>query len=848
MKRFSHLAIAALILLTLGHLILLASEGAFSRAWGVLLLWYAPGLLWGEILLNGPNRLAKLVFGLGFGYAYVICLTLLLAYLLGRPSGWAEMAGLDLLALVALSILLRGTDKFSPSPPSSNRHLPRFVAMFLAVIVLVGALFRFIWLDYSEFQGDEALVMLTAADMLEGHKDVLFLRGKGPAEVLLSTALWGLTGITNEAAARLPFALAGSFVPLLGFLLATSLFEDHRMALGIGLVTSVLLTLNGFMVAFSRIVQYQVLVVLLSSLALWCSWRWQRDSNMRWLILCAFFLGSALLAHYDGLMVLPAIIYIIVTAWRRCTKREEKIRSLSHIAAASAILCFIIALFYLPYSLDAQAARTGDYLGERIGNTLIKNNLASFQHFNVFYTSFYYYALTGLSVLVFLAWSSQSMCGLQRLPWVSRWLSVLLTLAVIMAFCWPEVFRTPVLDLAFVPFVLLFSGALSSAALSDGQRAVILWLAFPFLSYNFAVALPLTHIYTVVPAWTLLAGIAGASITHFIAPSLGTTTLWHRWSARLAVVPGCVTAALFAGYLTLAYLRHDLEFVVDWPRSHSALYWTPYSTPPSTGFFGFPHRSGWKAVGALYANGQLQGDYGSNEEPEITAWYTRRAPWACDASPEHYFIASDVLDVWPVDMAHVHEEYERFAEVGLPNGKGLVIYRTQPAGAPLGLLSFDTLADAFDRTAVPSAFTRSVPITHRTEVNLDGVVRLTGYELDDRRAYPGGRLTVTLYWQALGTIEEDYHVFVHLEQGKSIWAQSDGRPVCWMYPTYVWRPGQVIADHHALPIRIDMPPGEYPILVGMYRPDNGQRLEVLDAAARPIANAVYVTTVTVRTR
>ncbi len=845
--------IASLTSLTLAHLIVLVADGASSRAWGVLLLWCVSGLLWGGVLLNGSSRLATWVLGPGLGYAYAIYLTLLLSYLPGHLPGWGEVVGLDLFALVALSILLRRTGK-SLSPhlfgASDDKRFSRSIAILLGVIVLIGALFRFIWLDYSEFQGDEALAMLTAADVLAGHEDALFLRGKGPGEVLLPTALWSLTGTIDEAAARLPFALAGSLVPLLGFLLATSLFEDHRMAAGIGVVTSVLLALNGFMVAFSRIVQYQVLVVLLSGLALWCSWQWRRNGRVHWLMLCAFFLGSALLAHYDGLMVFPTIIYIIITTWRRRTEREERMRCLSHLVAALAILCLSAGLFYLPYSLDTQAARTGSYLSERIGETLFKNNLASFQHFNVFYTSFYYYALTGLLVLVFLAWASRSVYGLQlqRLPWVSRWLSGLLAFFVIVLFCWPETLRTSAFDLAFVPFALLFFGALSSTTLSDGQRAVVLWLAVPFLGYNFAVALPLTHIYTVVPAWTLLAGTVGVSIVHSIDPSLDITSLRHRWSAHLAVALSCIIAALFAGYLTLAYLRHDFEFVADWPRSHSALYWTPYSTSPPTGFFGFPHRSGWKAVGALYANGQLQGDYGSNEEPDITAWYTRNAPRACDTYPEHYFIASDVVDAWPVDMSHVHEEYERFAEIGLPNGKDLVIYRAKPAGAPLGVLSFDSLADVFDRSAVPSAFTRSAHITRRMEIELGGLVRLIDYEMDAQRAYPGGRLTVTLYWQALIPIEEDYHVFVHLEQGTAIWAQSDGRPVCWTYPTYAWRPGQIIADHHALPIRTDTPPGTYPILVGMYRPDNGQRLEVLDAAARPIANAIQVTTVTIQTR
>ena len=42
---------------------------------------------------------------------------------------------------------------------------------------------------------------------------------------------------------------------------------------------------------------------------------------------------------------------------------------------------------------------------------------------------------------------------------------------------------------------------------SDQARQAIGWLAVPFLGYNFVVALGLTHIYTTVPAWALLAGL-----------------------------------------------------------------------------------------------------------------------------------------------------------------------------------------------------------------------------------------------------------------------------------------------------------------------------------------------------
>ena len=89
-------------------------------------------------------------------------------------------------------------------------------------------------------------------------------------------------------------------------------------------------------------------------------------------------------------------------------------------------LLAVSGLFYIPYLLNPQAARTGGYLGDRIGDALLKNNLGSFLHFNVFYNSTYYVILTGLLVLGYLAWLLRSapwVCSVSRrdAPRCRRW-------------------------------------------------------------------------------------------------------------------------------------------------------------------------------------------------------------------------------------------------------------------------------------------------------------------------------------------------------------------------------------------------------------------------------------------
>jgi hypothetical protein len=211
-----------------------------------------------------------------------------------------------------------------------------------------------------------------------------------------------------------------------------------------------------------------------------------------------------------------------------------------------------------------------------------------------------------------------------------------------------------------------------------------------------------------------------------------------------------------------------------------------------------------------------------------------------------------VVDPWPVDPGVIQADYDAVGQVALPNGKGLTLYQARPSTHDLGYVETDDLARAFDRTATPAAFARSARGNRPAGENLDGLFRLIGYDVDTRRAQPGGRVAITLYWQAQVPIAEDYHVFVHLEgeggdkSPAGIWGQADGRPVCWTYPTFDWRPGQIIADQHALTVNPDIPPGDYPVLVGMYLPETGARLDVLDEAGNPVANFVDLATVPIR--
>jgi len=107
-------------------------------------------------------------------------------------------------------------------------------------------------------------------------------------------------------------------------------------------------------------------------------------------------------------------------------------------------------------------------------------------------------------------------------------------------------------------------------------------------------------------------------------------------------------------------------------------------------------------------------------------------------------------------------------------------------------------------------------IPHPLAIELGGAL-LLGYDLVLERE----RCELVLYWSAMQPMDRDYNVFIHLlDEGGDILAQGDSQPLGGLYPTSLWRPGDVARDKHSLP----SPPGLAEIWVGLYDWRTGERL------------------------
>jgi hypothetical protein len=156
------------------------------------------------------------------------------------------------------------------------------------------------------------------------------------------------------------------------------------------------------------------------------------------------------------------------------------------------------------------------------------------------------------------------------------------------------------------------------------------------------------------------------------------------------------------------------------------------------------------------------------------------------------------------------------------------------------------LLGPFDIPSRPPPPIESLGIEHPMTAELDGQVRFLGYNLEgDFR--PGGALHLTLFWQALADMDEDYTVFTHLIDGKGgIYGQKDNQPVDGFYPTGGWTVGEIVRDQYDLPISPKAPPGRYRMAVGMYRAETGERLIVERDAISPTDDKILLDEFVVR--
>jgi len=120
---------------------------------------------------------------------------------------------------------------------------------------------------------------------------------------------------------------------------------------------------------------------------------------------------------------------------------------------------------------------------------------------------------------------------------------------------------------------------------------------------------------------------------------------------------------------------------------------------------------------------------------------------------------------------------------------------------------------------------------HSAEADFGGEIMLVGYDFDGQEkrlsVEPGQAIPVTLYWRALGSMDRDYTIFLHLlDEAGEIWGQKDSQPLGGFYPTSFWDGGESVEDRYELTVDPNAPAGDYTLVVGLYFLPTGERLHL----------------------
>jgi hypothetical protein len=127
---------------------------------------------------------------------------------------------------------------------------------------------------------------------------------------------------------------------------------------------------------------------------------------------------------------------------------------------------------------------------------------------------------------------------------------------------------------------------------------------------------------------------------------------------------------------------------------------------------------------------------------------------------------------------------------------------------------------------------------HPQDATFGNEINLLGYNLD---AEGPEEYQLELVWLALQQPADNYTVFVHLLNSDGsccIW-QDDVWPQQGAYPSGGWLSGEVVIDPYTIKIPVDLPPGTYPLEIGLYSSETGKRL-LVEVPRLPVTDALLL--------
>jgi len=376
--------------------------------------------------------------------------------------------------------------------------------------------------------------------------------------------------------------------------------------------------------------------------------------------------------------------------------------------------------------------------------------------------------------------------------------------------------------LAQSPLYLLFLPAVAVGLVAMWRRAgwvrlLVLWGAVHLLGYTLLGVTPYSWYYA-----PLVPGLSGAAALGLVEgvrrPGRAGWPLALLWAAGLLLPLAWSDLALIRAMEgPLPPPEEPVSKVL--PEAKVRIYeqagrWLGEHTPPDA-------LIGVTEVGIMgYYAGRPMLDFLGLLRPEVAEAVARGdLSWALLRYQPDYLALTAISPLYAYDLRAdpwFQAAYAPLQSFDDPRfwGSPLTIYRRQIERIPLA----EPAADGLPAGAI------------RLDAGFGGQIRLLGAVVGDQTVQPGDLLVLTLYWQAVEPVGQDYTAFVHLlGRYDRVLAQRDATPGLGALPTSRWTPGQVVADPYLLALpEVTCAPDQAVWEVGLYDPATGRRLPLAD--------------------
>jgi len=455
---------------------------------------------------------------------------------------------------------------------------------YIIVIAIISFVLRFINLGYSDYQGDEIRALYLPADG-QSFSEYIIDQRKGPVQFII-TYLIKMVGISydNQFLVRLPFAIAG-FLAVIFFFKLIKIHFGKKVAF----YSSIFFATNGFLVAFSRIAQYQSFVVFFMITALYFLSLANVDERYKkkGIYLGLIFWALSILSHYDGVFIFPFVFYLLLT-WFKKSDIAKKDKLVTFLCAGTISLALLLS-FYIPF-VSSLSDETMDYWSGRISGDGLGKMASSKYLFTVYQPVYSIHIYTVLFILgagfISLGLLSKYILKIKKLP-------------------------------NFIREFLTHTTELMEMIQRDSLKIYffLVWIFVSVAFYEKFVHVPGTHIYNyLIPMFVVLAfGLITFESIAFKVFEIGLVKMFN-------LVGSCILLFFLSAQSYAIFVDNFREY--PW-EEENFLIWR-FSKPNqeyNLTMFGFPYFRDWEGIRDFTKAHPEATLYLTNEKRMITEYY-----------------------------------------------------------------------------------------------------------------------------------------------------------------------------------------------------------------------------------